>query len=98
MLLRRAYRKQKRKSWQRIAKRYGLANKARAFMIANGQLRPNPIKDACLMRAVSRELDAVQHPKAMLRFIRKVAIPFLESRQRSRTRLYLRGGKPWEGW
>lgn len=99
-ILMRAYRRQKKnkKSWAQVAKQYGLSNKGRAYMIAHGKLNPNPVRDRALMRAVLRECDAVRHPKMLLRFIRKVAVPFLERHQQSRTHLYERGGKPWKGW
>lgn len=82
------------KSWAKVAKRFGLANKARAFKIAEGTLRPNPDCDARLLS----EAGWFSHPARMRRFVRKIAVPFLEKRQRSRTRLYRRGGLPWQGW
>jgi len=92
-----AYRRQKKKSWAAVALRYGLT-KTRCYRIAHETLRPNPATDKALMRAILRENDAVHHPKALLRAIRKIAIPFLEARMQSPTHLYTRGGKPWKGW
>jgi hypothetical protein len=96
-LLMGAYRKLRVKSWAKVGERYGLT-KTRAYRIAHETLRPNAKTDVVLMRAIARECDAVKRPAMLRRFIRKIAVPFLESRQRSRTRLYARGGQPWQGW
>lgn len=93
LVLRRAYRRLKRKSWQKVAERYGLANKGRAYLIAQGQLRPNPAKDAALLRAVLRESEATRAPVKMRRLIRRVAVPWLAARQVSKRRVYRAGGK-----
>ncbi len=93
-VLNRAYARLKVKSWQKVADRYGLDNKARAFSIAKGTLRPNPAKDAQLLRAVLRESDARRAPKKTLRLIRKIAVPFLAARQCSRRKVYGRNGEP----
>lgn len=93
-VLLRAYRRQRVKSWAKVAARYGLANKARAYRIAHGTLRPTRAKDGELLRAVLRESDAVRAPKKTLRLIRKLAVPFLANRRRSRRRIYGRNGQP----
>jgi hypothetical protein len=81
------------KSWSKVAKRYGLSNKARAFKIAHGTLRVNAKCDSKLLE----EMEMLR-TKNFRRFIRKVAVPFLEAHQQSPTHMYLRGGKPWKGW
>lgn len=94
LVLRRAYRRLKHKSWQRVADKYGVANKGRAYMLAHGRLTPHPVKDAALLRAVLRESDAARAPVKMRRLIRRVAVPFLEMRQRSKRGVYGAGGRP----
>ncbi len=93
-ILNRAYRRQKRKSWARVAERYGIANKGRAYLIAHGKLTPNPAKDRELMRAILRECDANRAPRKTLKLIRRIAVPFLARRQRSTRRIYAHGGRP----
>lgn len=94
LVLKRAYRRLKRKSWQTVADKYEVANKGRAHMLAHGRLAPHPVKDAALLRAVIRESDTTRAPVKMRRLIRKVAVPFLEKRQRSQRGLYGSGGRP----
>lgn len=93
-VLKRAYRRMRRPSWARVAARYGLANKTRAYLIANGELQPNPQSDAALLRAVLREDDTRRRPKTMLRLIRRLAVPWLDRRQRNRAGVYGCGGRP----
>lgn len=88
-----AYKRQRVKSWARVAAKYGLS-KSRAYMIAKGERRPNPETDKALYRAVLRESEAVRAPKKTRRLILKIAVPFLARRQRSGRRLYGPGGKP----
>lgn len=92
-----AYRRQKVKSWDKVARRYGLT-KGKAYGIAHGTRRPNPETDHILMRAIKCEFDIRRRPAAFRRFIRKVAVPFLQRRQRSRLGVYGRGGRhvDWE--
>lgn len=92
-ILNRAYRRLKRKSWARVAERYGLS-KAKAYEIARGRRRPNPEADRVLMRAILRESDAVRCPRKTLKLIRRIAVPFFARRQRSRRGVYARGGWP----
>jgi hypothetical protein len=92
-VLNRAYRRLKVKSWGKVAAKYGLS-KSKAYMIAKGQRQPNPETDAALMRAVLRESDAARAPVKTRRLIRRVALPFLEKRQRSKRGLYGAGGRP----
>lgn len=94
VVLLRAYRRMRRPSWQRVADRYELANKGRAYQIAHGNLKVNPVTDAALVRAVRRESDASRAPIKTRRLIKKIAVPFLDSRQRSRRRVYGAGGRP----
>lgn len=93
-VLNRAYQRQRgKKSWARVATRYGLS-KNHCYDIAKGRRQPNPETDAALMRAVLRESDAARAPVKMRRLIRKLAVPFLEKRQRSKSGLYGAGGRP----
>ena len=93
-VLNRAYKRQRgKKSWARVASRYGLT-KNHCYDIAKGRRRPNPETDAALMRAVLRESDAARAPVKMRRAIRRVALPFFEKRQRSKSGLYGAGGRP----
>lgn len=87
------YRRQRRKSWSAIARRYGLSNKARAYMIANGKMKPNPVTDYELLNAVAWEMDPKRRPIALRRLIRRIGIPFLARRQRSRIGIYGAGGR-----
>jgi hypothetical protein len=93
-LLNRAYRRQKRKSWAALARRYGLGNKGRAYMIASGKLKPNPERDRVLLNAVAWEMDPRRHPSALRRLIRKIGLPFLARHQPSSTGRYGAGGRP----
>ena len=94
LVLSRAYgRLRGRKSWARVAARYGLT-KGRAFDIANGRRAVNPDSDLVLMRAILRESEAARAPVKMRRQIRRIAVPFLDARQRSAGRVYGPGGRP----
>jgi len=93
-LLNRAYRRQKRKSWAALARRYELGNKGRAYMIASGKLKPNPQRDRVLLNAVAWEFDARRHPVTLRRLIRRIGLPFLAKRQPSSIGIYGAGGRP----
>lgn len=93
LLLNRAYRRQKVKSWSKVGAKYGLT-KNHCYDIAKGRRVPNPETDAVLLRAVVRESEAARAPVKMRRAIKRVAVPFLEKRQRSKRRLYGAGGVP----
>ena len=70
--------------WRAVAKRFGLSSPGRAQFMAEGK---RPI--------CQRMKDVVRMTKKtfMRRFIKKVAVPFLQSRTVSPTRRYLRGGR-----
>ncbi len=95
-VLNRAYRRQRRKSWAAIARRFDLDNKGRAYMIASGKLKPNPARDRVLLNAVAWELDPRRRPVALRRLIKRIGLPFLQSRQRSSIGIYGAGGRPVE--
>ena len=93
-LLNRAYRRQKRKSWAALARRYELGNKGRAYMIASGKMKPNPERDRVLLNAVAWEFDVRRRPVSLRRLIRRIGLPFLAKRQRSSIGIYGAGGRP----
>jgi len=93
-LLNRAYRRQKRKSWAALARRYQLGNKGRAYMIASGKLKPNPARDVALLNAVAWDMDPRRRPATLRRLINRIGLPFLARRQRSSIGIYGAGGRP----
>jgi len=94
-LLRRTYRRQRVKSWSKVAARFGLT-KARCYRMAHGTLRVNVRTDHQLLRALLREDETRRAPVKMRRLIRKIALPFLARRQRSASQLYTHGGGHYE--
>ncbi len=91
-LLSRAYRRQKKKSWAAIARRYDL-NKGLAYLIAQGKRKPNA-DNRVLLNAVAWEMDPRRRPVVLRKLIRRVGVPFLERRQTSSTGRYGAGGRP----
>lgn len=80
------YRRQRKKSWRKVARICGLQSGAHARMIALGQ-RPAPAP------LIQQSVNAgIKNPKTLLKKIRKIAIPFFEQ-QLSESRVYARGGK-----
>jgi hypothetical protein len=79
------YRRQKKKSWRRVAKTLGLPSGARARAIALGQ-RPAP---AALVQQATHA--GIKNPKTLKKKLWRIALPFLE-KQQSGSRVYTKKG------